>query len=56
VAAKPEDKARWFHPHLRKGEAGDKHVDKVVAAPLAGFPPSNKSVAEEHGPGLQPIR
>lgn len=56
IGAQAEDKARWFDPHMRNGEAGDKHVDKVVAAPLAGFAATHNAVSAEHGPGLQPVR
>ena len=54
VAANPEDKERWFHPHLRNGKPGDKHVDKVVAAPLSGFTTTGSSVADDRSSGLLP--
>ena len=55
AGARPEDKSNWFHPHMRNGVAGDKHVDKVVAAPLAGFAPTSQSVADDIGSGLAPV-
>lgn len=30
LRAKPEDKEMLFHPHLRNGEPGDKHLNKIV--------------------------
>jgi hypothetical protein len=55
VRAKPEQKDALFHPHLRDGEPGDKHVDKIVKG-LPGYPNNPKSVAEEKGDCLSPAR
>jgi len=55
-AAKPEDKERLFHPHLRGGKLGDKHVGKVVEKPLAGLAPRLVSVADDDGEPLAPVR
>lgn len=55
-AAKPEDKERLFHPHMRGGKLGDKHVGKVVEKPLAGMPVRLVSVADDSGAPLAPVR
>lgn len=55
-AAKPEDKERFFHPHMRGGKLGDKHVGKIVEKPLAGFEPKLVSVADDSGAPLTPVR
>lgn len=55
VAAAPAEKEVLFHPHLRNGGPGDKHVHKTVAEALAGFATPSISVAEETGAGLEPI-
>ncbi len=34
------EKERLFHPHLRNGQPGDKHIRKVVQANLSGHPDS----------------
>jgi hypothetical protein len=47
LSAPATDKERLFHPHLRKGELGDKHSQKIVPTPLHGFPICKKSVADE---------
>lgn len=49
-------KEALFHPHLRRGKPGDKHVAKTVKEPLPGQPTRNLSIAEETKPPLQPIR
>lgn len=48
-------KERLFHPHLRGGVPGDKHVRKLPKAPLPGISSSLKSVASETGP-MTPAR
>jgi len=55
-AAKPEDKERLFHPHMRGGKLGDKHVGKLVEKPLAGMAPKLVSVADDSGDSLAPVR
>lgn len=55
IRAKPEQKEELFHPHLRGGQPGDKHVNKVVRG-LPGFPNDPRSVAESKGDCLSPIR
>ena len=56
VNAKPDEKETLFHPHLRKGELGDKHSGKKVPKSLPGQEPRTKTVAEDDGPCLTPIR
>ena len=56
VSADAADKEKLFHPHLRNGKPGDKHSNKIVSTPLAGFPVNERSVASESGPALQPVR
>jgi len=53
--AKPEQKEALFHPHLRGGEPGDKHVNKVVKG-LPGYRDDPKSVADAKGDCLPPAR
>jgi hypothetical protein len=55
IRAKPEQKEDLFHPHLRGGEPGDKHVNKVVKA-LPGFSDTAKPVAKEKRDCLPPVR
>jgi hypothetical protein len=55
IDAKPEQKEALFHPHLRRGEPGDKHVNKVVKG-LAGFADDPIPVAKAKGDSLPPVR
>lgn len=50
------EKEKLFHPHLRKGEPGDKHSQKIVPTPLHGFPVNKKAVADENNSDVLPIR
>ena len=52
----PARKAMLFHPHLRKGEAGDKHVDKLVKEGLAGHPHRELAVAKDSDQTIEPER
>ncbi|MCZ7596074.1 MAG: N-6 DNA methylase [Hyphomicrobium sp.] len=45
-----------FHPHLRGGEPGDKHVHKAVAKALSGHPANLCSVAQETAAVTTPVR
>ena len=56
VTAPPDEKETLFHPHLCKGKLGDKHSQKIVPKPLPGFDAKSKSVADETGPCIHPIR
>ncbi|MCC6357473.1 MAG: N-6 DNA methylase [Phycisphaerales bacterium] len=53
VRAKPTEKETLFHPHLRGGQPGDKHVNKVVKG-LPGYADNPKPVANEKGDCLPP--
>jgi hypothetical protein len=53
--AKPEQKEELFHPHLRGGMPGDKHVNKVVRG-LPGYPNDPNPVAQAKDDCLQPVR
>ena len=55
LAAQPDDKARWFHPHLVDGEPGDRHARRVVSTALAGYAVRSVPVAGEVGPSVPPI-
>lgn len=55
VNAPEEEKETLFHPHLRNGEPGDKHVHKFVKEGLQGFPARLKPVADEAGPCIDPV-
>ena len=54
IAAKSDQKEVLFHPHLRNGKPGDKHLNKSAKA-LPGFPENNKTVASEIGKCRSPI-
>ena len=54
IKAKPEQKEALFHPHLRGGEPGDKHVNKVVKS-FPGYSDNPKPVAAETGECLLPV-
>jgi hypothetical protein len=56
ITAPKDEKETLFHPHLRGGKLGDKHSKKVVSTPLAGFESREKSVSDESGPCLLPLR
>jgi hypothetical protein len=56
VEAPADRKELLFHPHLRKGQPGDKHSRKVVPSPLHGFSINKKSVADEQGKEISPIQ
>lgn len=56
VEAPADKKEALFHPHMRNGKPGDKHVNRVVEKPLSGFPATMKPVASETGECLQPVR
>ncbi len=56
AAAPPEVKERLFHPHLRKGKPGDRHVNRGVAENLPGNEDRRSPVAEDTGPVAVPVR
>ncbi|MBV9246524.1 MAG: N-6 DNA methylase, partial [Methylobacteriaceae bacterium] len=45
-----------FHPHVRKGEPGDKHIDKAVKEQLARSPNRTFSVRSDKGAVVEPVR
>ena len=58
--ADPDEKATLFHPHLRDGNPGDKHVNKTVRdgdrQRLGGHPLRLIAVANDLGPVIEPER
>lgn len=56
INAPVAEKEQLFHPHLRNGQPGDKHSRRIVPNALAGFDPRPKSVADEQGNCIPPIR
>jgi hypothetical protein len=53
----PDDrKETLFHPHLRNGQPGDKHSNRVVSKGLPGYEPRPTPVAAERGPCSPPVR
>jgi hypothetical protein len=54
--APADRKELLFHPHMRDGQPGDKHSNKVVPNPLPGFPKAAKTIAEETGVCPTPVR
>ncbi len=49
-------KRMLFHPHLRGGKPGDKHVDKVLRRRLYGHEFRSGSVASDKGAMIHPAR
>ncbi len=47
-------KAVLFHPPLRSGKPGDKHVNKIVEKALGNYRHSPLSVSSDQGAGLPP--
>lgn len=45
--ADPTEKERLFHPHLRDGQPGDKHIRKVVKAGLKKHPTPQQRIIDE---------
>ena len=56
IDAPAEKKEILFHPHLRNGEPGDKHSNRIVVNSLAGYDSKPKPIAEETGSILPPTR
>lgn len=52
----PERKEKLFHPHLRGGKPGDKHINKSVKEALPGIQSSLKTINTETGSLVTPIR
>ena len=49
-------KSLLFHPHLRNGKAGDKHLRKVVKESLEGHKHPPLAVDDDKGSGPAPVR
>ncbi len=49
-------KETLFHPHLRGGKPGDKHLRKTIAKSLTGYPARLSAVINDTGPCIDPIR
>jgi hypothetical protein len=49
-------KSTLFHPHLRRGKPGDKHLDKVVGEGLFGHPHRTVAVESDTGNVVEPSR
>ena len=56
TAAPAAERETLFHPHLRGGKVGDKHLNKVVTTSLAGFESRTTSVADDKGACVPPVR
>jgi Type ISP C-terminal specificity domain/N-6 DNA Methylase len=52
----PSKKELLFHPHLRNGVPGDKHVRKSVSAGLSGHEQRLQAVAEDKADVVTPVR
>ncbi|MGE3626984.1 MAG: type ISP restriction/modification enzyme [Hyphomicrobiales bacterium] len=51
-----EKKEALFHPHLRGGKPGDKHVNKEISRGLAGNEARLAAVADDNSNVIEPIR
>ncbi len=51
-----DKKEAMFHPHLRGGEPGDKHIRKSVARPLSGHPTGTQAIIQETRSATAPVR
>lgn len=56
VAAKDDEKERLFHPHLRNGKPGDRHVHRPFSRGLAGHAHRTVAVANDNGSITPPAR
>ncbi|WP_197426761.1 type ISP restriction/modification enzyme [Caulobacter sp. CCH9-E1] len=52
----PLAKEKLFHPHLRNGKPGDKHVAKPVKEGLSGHEARTQPVSLDRGPVVEPVR
>jgi hypothetical protein len=52
----PERKELLFHPHMPRGELGDRHTTKIPSESLYGHEARMTSVAWDKGPVVSPIR
>ncbi|TPI18918.1 type ISP restriction/modification enzyme [Mesorhizobium sp. B4-1-1] len=51
-----ERKEGLFHPHLRQGRPGDKHIRKAVTKGLVGHNERLEPVIDDHAAVIQPVR
>lgn len=56
VRARGVQKETLFHPHMDGDKPGDRHVGRVVAEPLHGFPRNPNPVSKDTGTCLAPVR
>jgi hypothetical protein len=56
IEAPIQQKEELFHPHLRNGKPGDKHIQKVVSKGLPGFTARPTVIANETGSLNTPVR
>jgi hypothetical protein len=56
VRAPADLKEDLFHPHLANGKLGDRHTNRVLREGLPGYAPANRTVADERGPCIKPVR
>jgi len=56
VQAPTDRKEDLFHPHLTNGKPGDRHTKRLVRDGLPGYEPAAKTVADERGSCIKPIR
>jgi hypothetical protein len=52
----PEKKELLFHPHLRKGAPGDKHIRKKVSRGLTGHEERLQLIIDDKNDAIEPIR
>ena len=51
-----DEKERLFHPHLRNGQPGDKHIRKIVRAALGEHMAPTRPIVDETGTSFTPVR
>jgi hypothetical protein len=56
VHAPTDQKEVLFHPHLANGKPGDRHSGRVLREGLPGYERVTKSVADERGSCIKPVR
>lgn len=52
----PDKKELLFHPHLRKGKPGDKHIRKKVSESLFGYEERLEKIIDDQKYVIEPIR
>jgi hypothetical protein len=56
IGAPADKKETLFHPHLANGKLGDRHSNRIVQGGLPGYKVPARSVAEENGSCIPPVR